>query len=132
MTAFHAAISGALETVRQTAAVDVTFQRAAYSTGVIQAIPGKSTYDVRDEFGAVIRYQSRDFIVKAADLVLDDETVLPQRGDLIKEELTDGSLAIHEVMRADGGEDVWRYSDLGRSFIRIHTKLVGAEEGSGS
>jgi len=132
MNAFHAAISGAMETVRQAASVDVTFHRAAYSTGVIQAIPGKSTYDVRDEFGAVIRYQSRDFIIKASDLVLDDETVLPQRGDQIKEELIDGFIAIHEVMRADGGEDVWRHSDLARTFLRIHTKLVGSEEGSGS
>jgi hypothetical protein len=129
MSSFHNAITGALDALRDTTAVTVRFHRGSSATAVLQAIPGLSHFKVQDDNGMIVRYHSRDFIVKASDLELDGETVTPKRGDRFKEESGTGELLVHEVMREDGGEEVWRYSDLGRTYVRIHTKLICRETG---
>lgn len=128
MSTFHSAITGALDAVKSATAVDVQFVRGT-STVNLSAIPGVSKFDVIDDNGTMIRYQSRDFIVRASELEIDNEIVTPQKGDKIKEDIGSGQIAVHELMRPDGGENVWRFSDLARTYIRIHTKQVCTETG---
>ena len=71
-------------------------QRTAFATSTVQyvrgsqsaavaATVGKTTFELDDGYGVLVRHESRDFLVLAADLVLGDVPTLPQRGDRIQE-----------------------------------------------
>ena len=70
--------------------------------------------------------QSRDYLVLAADLILGDERTLPLSGDTI-EEIDEGQVFTYEVT-VMGPEPAYRYSDVGRVQLRIHTKLSTTED----
>jgi hypothetical protein len=72
-----------------------------------------------------LHVESRDYLVRAAPLVLNGVTELPKRGDQIHE-MTDGVIFIYEVM-GPGDEPHFRYSDPYRRTLRIHTKQVDTE-----
>ena len=97
----------------------------------VPAVVGKTMFDVDEGYGQITRYESRDFLVEATDLIgpgfnLED---VPERGDRIIETVTDTDGAgttvtyTYEVM-APSGQAVWEYADAFRNLIRIHTKLV--------
>lgn len=70
-------------------------------------------------------YTDRDFIVAAEDLVFSGQTILPQRGDKIRE-MRGTQTFIYEVS-APAGEPEWRWSDPHNKLLRIHTKLINVE-----
>jgi hypothetical protein len=100
----------------------------------VQATVGRTVFETADAYGVVERSESRDFLVTAADLVLDGQAVLPERGDRIRETQVatgdspgrDGKTFVYEVM-APGKESPWLWSDLYRRTLRIHTKQVAVE-----
>ena len=103
----------------------VGYHRGSDSVEVRAAI-GKTTFEVDSGYAVLERIESRDYLVPAADLVLDGETTLPARGDRIKE--TDGAIVfVYEVM-APGSEPHFTFSDPYRKTLRIHTKFIGTEE----
>ena len=93
-----------------------------YSRGVesvaVQATVGRTLFEIDDGHGVIEKWQSRDFLVAAADLVVGGQLIEPRRGDRI----IDGGKA-YEVM-APGKEDVFRPSDPYGTTLRIHTKQV--------
>jgi hypothetical protein len=95
----------------------------------VPATVGKTVFEVDDGYGAIERFESRDFLIAAAELALDGEQVQPQPGDRINE--TAGVLGektlVYEVM-APGREPCWRWSDPFRRTLRIHTKQIGEEQ----
>ena len=97
----------------------VVYRRGAANVTLAASL-GSTNTEFQDASGMIEQYQSRDFIVQAADLVLGGVTVLPQRGDRI----TDGA-ATYEVL-APTGMECWKWSDPYRKAIRIHTKEVAA------
>ena len=106
------------------AASPVEYVRGAQSAE-LPATVGKTTFEVDDGYGVLVRYESRDFLVQAADLVLDAAPVLPQRGDRIRE--TQGQQVFVYEVTAPGKEPCWRYSDPYRQTLRIHSKQVETE-----
>lgn len=106
------------------AASAITYCRGALSV-IVQATVGATTFEVDSGHGVIERIESRDFLITAADLVLDGAEVLPQRGDQVKE-LIGSTVVIYEVM-APGEEPPWRYSDQWRKTLRVHTKYVDVE-----
>ncbi|MFB3894641.1 MAG: hypothetical protein ACE15C_21785 [Phycisphaerae bacterium] len=98
----------------------VTYCRGSDSAEV-QAAVGRTVFEVDDGYGVVERFESRDFLVTAADLTLG----LPQPGDTIRE-TQDGRVYMYQVM-APGKEPCWRWSDPFRKTLRIHTKQIGQE-----
>ncbi len=58
--------------------------------------------------------------------MIDGERTLPERGDQIIE-IDDGLRFIYEVLPV-GNQKAWRYSDLYRLKLRIHTKLIDTAE----
>ena len=104
-------------------------QTVAYSRGVdsvaLAATIGRTEFEDADEYGVIHRTEARDYLVLAADLVLDGAQVLPVAGDLIKETAGEQTL-IYEVMSL-GREPPYRYSDPYRQTLRIHTKHIGEE-----
>lgn len=103
----------------------VTYARGE-STVQLPATVGKTVFRQSDEFGLVMHFETRDFLVSTADLVLDGQRVLPCPGDRITQS-EDGKDYIYEVM-SPGGEPHFRYSDPYMKVLRIHTKNVGGEE----
>ena len=102
----------------------VTYQRGAESVEV-QATVGRTVFELADAYGVVERTESRDFLVLAADLVLGGAVTLPERGDRIRE-AQDGKTYVYEVM-APGKEPHYRFSDVYRRTLRIHTRQVAVE-----
>jgi hypothetical protein len=103
----------------------VTYRRGAESAQLAATI-GRTKFEIDDGYGAIERYESRDFLVLAEELVLGGSAVLPDRGDRI-EETVGTTTYVYEVC-APGKEPPWRYSDPYRQTLRIHTKLVSTVE----
>ena len=103
----------------------VTYARGEGSVDV-RATVGRTVFEVDDGTGILEQYESRDFIIRAADLVIDDVAVSPERGDRIRE-TQDGIVYVYEVM-APGRLPHAKFSDRSRRTLRIHTKLVDTEE----
>lgn len=102
----------------------VVYQRGADAVEIAATI-GRTEFEQVDEHGVVQRLQSRDFLVRAADLVLAGAPTLPKAGDRIRETVG-AQTFVYEVM-APGNEPPWRYSDPYRKALRIHTKHVATE-----
>ena len=99
----------------------VTYERGALQAEV-QATIGRTVFEVDDGFGVLEKFEARDYLVRAADLVLGGGVVLPERGDRIRE-IEGSTTHVYEVM-APGKEPPWRYSDPYRNRLRIHTKQI--------
>ena len=97
--------------------VDVEYQRDAVRLP-LRATIGKTVFEVTDDYDRLVRIESRDFLIRVNDLIFDDQVVTPGPGDLIHE----GNF-VYEVM-SPPGEPEWRYSDVNRQTIRVHTKQV--------
>lgn len=103
----------------------VVYHRGASSVELSATI-GQTTFEQDYEFAGIQRIQSRDFLVRTGDLVLDSAEVLPVAGDQIRE--TQGEqVFVYEVM-APGSEPPFRYSDPYRKALRIHTKHIATED----
>lgn len=102
----------------------VTYERGVDSVDLAATV-GRTVFEQADESGFIRKVESRDFLVRRADLVLGGNETLPKAGDRVRE--PDGStVQVYEVM-APGGEPPFRYSDPYRKVLRIHAKLVATE-----
>jgi hypothetical protein len=88
----------------------------------LAATIGRTEFELVTDDGHVTRFESRDFLVAAADLVLDGSVTVPQRGDRIIETIGDATLT-YEVL-PNASLPAFKYSDEFRNLVRIHTKLV--------
>lgn len=84
----------------------------------VSASIGSSHYETESEYGAVERWESRDYIVTRADLPR-----LPIPGDIVTE-VQDDRTATYEVL-APRSMPVWTTADSYGIAIAIHTKLIG-------
>ena len=98
----------------------VTYVRGADQV-VLPATIDRTRFTSTDEYGRVLRHEARDFLVRAADLVLVGVTVLPRAGD----QLLEGGQR-YEVM-APAGEPEWGYADVNRQTLRVHTRQIAGE-----
>lgn len=97
---------------------DVAYVVDGVSTTVAASI-GRTEFEVQGDGGAISAFESRDFIVAAADMPGE-----PERGARIHE--TQGATVfIFEVMAPVQSSPPWRWADAARTSYRIHTKLVG-------
>jgi hypothetical protein len=107
--------------VKTHASMDVVYARDLEQVP-LQAMIGRTEFEIDDGSGIVERFESRDFLIQADDLVLGGSATLPEPGDRILE--SDGAqIFAYEVM-APGDQACWKYSDPFRKLLRIHTKHV--------
>jgi len=99
----------------------VTYRRGDDSVE-LQATIGETIFRLVGAYGSQTRVVRRDYLIEAADLVLDGSAVQPRAGDRIEETDDDGTW-VHEV-GAPGGEPAWRWSGPHRGTYRTHTQLV--------
>jgi len=104
----------------------VTYRRGA-STVEVLATVGATRFEADDGSGMVIEMESRDYLIAAADLVLDGQQVQPERGDQVLE-TRDGVTHVYEVMDL-GPEKHFVTCDPDGRTLRIHTKFTGTEAG---
>ena len=98
----------------------VTYQRGTQQVALAATVGG-TTFEIANEYGVLERWESRDYLVAASDLVLGGTVVQPQSGDTIID-----AGQVYEVM-APGKEDVFRPSDHHGLTLRIHTKRTGTQ-----
>ena len=103
----------------------VTYQRGDDSAEVSATI-GKTEFQIDDGAGAMLRVESRDYLILAADLVIGGSPTLPKRGDRIRE-FTGSQVFVYEVI-GPGDEPCWRWSDAYRHTLRVHSKQVDVEQ----
>ena len=104
------------------AASSVLYRRGSLTVPV-QAAKGRTTFELTDTSGILITIESRDFLISAASLLLDEMPILPELGDRIIE--TVGSkLHAYEVSNF-GAEQPYRFCDPFRHKLRIHTRHIG-------
>ena len=112
----------------------VVYQRGEESIELAATI-GRTEFEQVDQSGLVNKIESRDFLVRRSDLILDGAPSLPKAGDRIRE-VNSEHVFIYEVMSPlggpSGGEPPFRYSDPDRHTLRIHTKHVGTASGGGN
>lgn len=97
------------------AAETVTISDGTY-TAEISATTAREDAPLDEMNGQIITYQMRDFIVTAADLVLNSQTVTPRPGWTITR--TNGR--IYEVQHPPGTDQCFREVP-GGVMLRIHT-----------
>ena len=120
---FHRGLQYLTQALREHASIAIVYRRRESSVE-LRAVVGRTDWAAEETEGPVLAWQGRDYLIEAADLVLDGERTTPQRGDLIEEATGDATLT-YEVL-APPGQDVWRYSDPQRVRLRVHTKQVMA------
>ena len=91
----------------------------------VQATIGRTAFEQADEYGVVHKIESRDYLIRTADLVLGGSPTLPKRGDQIREKDAEVTF-VYEVL-SPGDEPVFRYSDPYRKALRIHSKHAATE-----
>jgi len=118
----HKANAWLADQLHEHLAVEVVYGRGIEDVSV-RATIGRTLLKLDDGYGGVrMEWTDRDFLIRAADLVLDGAAVVPQRGDRI----TEGPLEFSVL--APAAEPVWRWSDPHRQVLRIHTKFTGRVE----
>lgn len=108
----------------------VVYQRGSVMIDV-PATLGTTVFELDNGAGALLRVESRDYLIRAADLVVGGQGILPQRGDRIRESsgsAGEGQVRVYEVV-GPGHEPCWRWSDPYRQTLRIHTTQVDSEPG---
>lgn len=103
----------------------VTYRRGV-ATVEVDAEVGHSDFDIVSDEGVVEQWESRDFLIAAADLILGGVEVLPAIGDEIVETIGSDDL-VYSVMAPTSDQPPWRYSDQWRITLRVHTKHTATE-----
>ncbi len=98
----------------------VTYRRGAQQV-VVKATLGRRDFE-SDSTEGRLYIRANDFLIRAADLVLNGLATLPERGDQIDVDFG-GQVATFEVLAQDGIPP-WEYSDPFQHVMRIHTKKV--------
>lgn len=91
----------------------------------LDATVGRTVFEQADQFGVIQRTETRDYLVRAQDLVLGGVQSEPKAGDRVRDPSGTGAL-LYEVMSI-GNEPPFRFSDPDRKTLRIHTKFIGLE-----
>lgn len=99
--------------------VSITYARGGVSES-LTALPGSTVFEHVADSGAVSSHKSRDYLVRADTLALDESAVLPELGDTI----TEGG-AVYAVHSPDGG-NCFAWADPEHVILRIFTS---AKEG---
>lgn len=110
------AVAGFAKTLQQVGGNQVTYARGDYQV-TLTATKARVLRSL-DIDNARLEAEEQDWILTAAELALNDETVLPARGDTIEH--------CGQTYAVLGGNDTpsWRPHDQYGLMLRVHTKRV--------
>lgn len=93
-------------------------EEVLYARGAFEATPkaviGRTEFNLDDGSGAIDRFETVDFLIRAAEIVLDGAETFPARGDTITH------AGITYTVDAPPGQEVWQHDGF-RDMLRIHT-----------
>lgn len=100
----------------------VTYRRGSESVVLTgKAWVGRTVFSrVPRDGGAAVVFGDRDYLIPAADLVVEGKRFEPERGHQVVE-VIDGTERTFELI-SPAGEPAWRWADPGRTFYRVHTQ----------
>lgn len=118
---FASAASNLATSLKRTAGISCTYARSDDSCDLTMWRGGKVLLEPTD-YGPE-EWESHDFFCEAADLTFDNRAslVTPARDDVVTFEDENGDTQIFTVA-APGERNPYRYSDRGRTLLRIHTR----------
>ena len=108
----------------QYAARTVSYKRGS-STINVTAVVGATRGRSEDELGMQWDVITRDYLIRASDLMVNNQEIEPDRGDEIREQ-ANGKTYVYRVGR-DGRAPLWEWADTEHRVRRIHTQFVGTE-----
>ena len=118
----HEGLAWLAEEMEEHVSREVIYTRGAYST-TMPATVGATPFRI-DSIGQgtsnIVRSE-RDYLIRAAVLILNGEQVTPKRGDRITDSV-DGK--VYECQPVVDGEPAWRKSDPMGEMYRIHCTKV--------
>jgi hypothetical protein len=88
----------------------------------VRATIGRTAFEQADETGAIIRFESRDFLIDRTSLVADGQIIEPSEGDIIVDVI--GDITYEFELFGAGPDAMYRPSDPYHHKLRIHTKRV--------
>ena len=97
------------------ASLTCAYRRGVNSSQFVATI-GKSMFESSGQNGVTEQWESRDYIVKTADLPYGE----PLRGDLIVEDI--GGVSVFYEVTAPRGVPLFHYGDAFQNLVRVHTK----------
>ena len=97
------------------ASLTCAYRRGANSSQFVATI-GKSMFESSGQNGVTEQWESRDYIVKTADLPYGE----PLRGDVIVEDI--GGVSVFYEVTAPRGVPLFHYGDAFQNLVRVHTK----------
>jgi hypothetical protein len=103
------------------ASLTVAYKRGANSSQFLATI-GKSMFESSGQNGVTEQWESRDYIVKTADLPYGE----PLRGDLIVEDI--GGVSVFYEVAAPRGVPLFHYGDAFQHLVRVHTKRADKDQ----
>ena len=110
-------------TLQDNASVSVTYTRGAYSV-TLDVVLGQTRFASNSPNKARVEYSDRDYLITAAELVLNGSVVDPADGDRITE-VVNGTSMIFEIMPPrNTDEPAARPSGPDRQTWRVHCKRV--------
>ncbi len=119
-TLFQRASSFLSRTLPSVAGGNVIIKRGDSQAWTV-ATWGRSEFQVDTPSSVQVMHTDRDFLIAAADYLLDGQRATPQKGDritVVEDGATDQE--IYEVC-APAGTDVFRFSDPEGNRLRIYT-----------
>lgn len=105
------------------AATSLTYTQGDNTIADLEGTQGSTDWRTTDSDGFPLRKTSVDWLVKAADLVIEEVAILPKRNDLITR-IIGGVSRVYQVLPFGDDEQEYRFMDAGRTMLRIHTKLM--------
>lgn len=103
------------------ASLTVAYKRGANSSQFVATI-GKSVFESGGQNGVTEQWESRDYIVKTADLPYGE----PLRGDMIVEDI--GGVSVFYEVAAPRGVPLFHYGDAFQHLVRVHTKRADKDQ----
>jgi len=103
------------------ASLTVAYKRGANSSQFVATI-GKSMFESSGQNGVTEQWESRDYIVKTADLPYGE----PLRGDMIVEDI--GGVSVLYEVAAPRGVPLFHYGDAFQQLVRVHTKRTDKDQ----
>ena len=97
------------------ASITVAYRRGANSSPIAATI-GKSMFESGVQNGVTEQWESRDYIVKTADMPYGE----PIRGDLIVEDI--GGVSVLYEVTAPRGVELFHFGDAFQNLVRVHAK----------
>lgn len=120
MSAFDDLFAGCLPALEHSFGVAATYRRGDQFVALSQVPVAHSEWEDVNEYGASVLVETRDYLVRRADLVFGTDPVLPQRGDLVEETVA-GQAVQYEVI-CPPQQRHYKFEDDAQTVLRIFTK----------